>query len=272
MSLIYKGQTISGGSGAGGGGVPKGTIVIWSGAATAIPSGWALCDGQNGTPDLRDRFVVGAGTSYEVGATGGEKEHTLTVPEIPNHTHVVPTASTSDSTSGVRFYLTKSSVDSNSTIASMVEATDPTTPHNNLPPYYALCYIMKMTDGGSGAGSSDSSEEIYSTEETRIGTWIDGKPLYRICAAGTTGSSTTSNPTLIDLSSASIDTVTLLRGTVTNKNGNRYPIPNQSNEGYIMVYLTDSNVVKVSTSNNLYLNRSCYAIVEYTKTTDEATS
>lgn len=73
--------------GSGGGGVPKGTIVIWSGTANDIPSGWALCDGQDGRPDLRDKFVLGAGGKYNVGATGGAEEVTLTAEQMPAHTH-----------------------------------------------------------------------------------------------------------------------------------------------------------------------------------------
>ena len=53
--------------------VPKGGIIIWSGSVNDIPAGWVLCDGSNGTPDLRDRFVLGAGNNYTVGATGGKK-------------------------------------------------------------------------------------------------------------------------------------------------------------------------------------------------------
>jgi microcystin-dependent protein len=68
--------------------IPKGGIIMWSGATGSIPEGWALCDGTNGTPDLRDRFIVGAGSSYSVGATGGEATHTLSIAEIPSHTHV----------------------------------------------------------------------------------------------------------------------------------------------------------------------------------------
>ena len=59
-------------SGAGSGLVPTGTIVIWSGSVASIPSGWALCNGSNGTPDLRDSFVVAAGGSYAVGDSGGQ--------------------------------------------------------------------------------------------------------------------------------------------------------------------------------------------------------
>ncbi len=57
----------------------SGMIIIWSGAQNAIPSGWVLCNGSNSTPDLRDRFVVGAGNSYSVGATGGSNTATDTV-------------------------------------------------------------------------------------------------------------------------------------------------------------------------------------------------
>lgn len=66
---------------------PSGVIVMWSGATTAIPTGWKLCDGTNGTPDLRNRFVVGAGSSYAVGNTGGADTVTLSAAEIPSHTH-----------------------------------------------------------------------------------------------------------------------------------------------------------------------------------------
>lgn len=56
---------------------PAGIITMWSGSTSNIPTGWALCNGQNGTPDLRDRFIVGAGSGYTVGETGrGSNTHT----------------------------------------------------------------------------------------------------------------------------------------------------------------------------------------------------
>lgn len=92
-------------------GIPSGVIVMWSGTVLSIPSGWALCDGSNGTPNLRDRFIVGAGTSYTVGGTGGSADaivvthshtmgsatfigsamaaHTHTITD-PGHTHTIP--------------------------------------------------------------------------------------------------------------------------------------------------------------------------------------
>lgn len=68
-------------------GIPVGVITMWSGSIASIPAGWALCNGAGGTPDLRDRFVVGAGTSYAPGNTGGANTVTLTESQIPSHSH-----------------------------------------------------------------------------------------------------------------------------------------------------------------------------------------
>ena len=75
--------------------LPKGLISMWYGSLATIPSGWSLCDGSNGTPDLRERFVVGAGgnnptvdgTAYSVGDSGGANSVTLTINEMPAHNH-----------------------------------------------------------------------------------------------------------------------------------------------------------------------------------------
>ena len=65
----------------------RGAIVMWSGLLSQIPEGWVLCDGRNGTPDLRDKFIVGAGREYTIGDTGGAKAVTLTVSQLPSHNH-----------------------------------------------------------------------------------------------------------------------------------------------------------------------------------------
>ena len=79
-------------------GVPSGVICMWSGLATNIPTGWYLCDGTNNTPDLRNRFVIGATGNYSPGSTGGTTSFsvsgstgatTLTVDQMPSHTHTV---------------------------------------------------------------------------------------------------------------------------------------------------------------------------------------
>ena len=79
--------------------IPKGTILPWYGKSSDIPEGFALCDGTKGTPDLRNRFLVGAGSNYALGDTGGEDQVTLTGTQIGNHYHYW-SAMYSDSKSG----------------------------------------------------------------------------------------------------------------------------------------------------------------------------
>ena len=69
------------------GSIPSGLIAMWSGASDSIPNGWLLCDGNNNTPDLRNRFIVGAGSSYSVGNTGGSDTVSLNTNQIPAHSH-----------------------------------------------------------------------------------------------------------------------------------------------------------------------------------------
>ena len=119
--------------------IPPGVIVMWSGSIKNIPSGWALCDGSNGTPDLRDRFIVGAGGSYNVGSRGGQKEVTLTVNQIPPHSHTY--RGNTDTYPG-RGPVGGSGhpVFGNMTTSQ----TGGGQPHENRPPYYALAFIMKL--------------------------------------------------------------------------------------------------------------------------------
>lgn len=67
--------------------VPSGVIVMWSGTLATIPDGWHLCDGTNGTPDLRDRFILGVPPGQEPGKTGGAHSRALTVANLPAHNH-----------------------------------------------------------------------------------------------------------------------------------------------------------------------------------------
>lgn len=136
------------------GSLPSGVIVIWSGASSAVPSGWYLCNGANGTPDLRDRFVVGAGSTYSVGNTGGSKDaivvsHSHSVSD-PGHTHTIFNGANLNSNvtnGGVAGTVTRGSSYSNETNSSntgiSINSTGASGTNANLPPYYALCYIMK---------------------------------------------------------------------------------------------------------------------------------
>jgi len=148
--------TASGGF-TGGGIIPSGGIIMWSGSIASIPAGWYLCDGANGTPDLRNRFVVGAGSTYAVAATGGSNDaivvshtHTATVTD-PGHHHAIqfilqdnqfsgPFERIQNFTGGPNFYDSSTSV----TGISVSNSTTGSSGTNaNLPPYYALAYIMK---------------------------------------------------------------------------------------------------------------------------------
>lgn len=120
--------------------IPSGVILLWSGAADAIPSGWHLCNGTNGTPDLRGRFIVGAGDTYAVGNTGGAESVTLSVSQIPAHTHSVKySGNTHLYSSGS----TNASYLGSTGSIGTTESTGGGNAHENRPPYYALCYIMK---------------------------------------------------------------------------------------------------------------------------------
>jgi hypothetical protein len=149
---------------------PSGGIILWSGSVAAIPTGWVLCNGSNSTPDLRDKFVIGAGSTYAVGGTGGSANAI-----VVSHTHTATVSTTSltgtataisetwsgyGSTTGVFSKLfgynagnTPASTDASNTGGLSLDAshnhtttisTEGASGNNaNLPPYYALCYIMK---------------------------------------------------------------------------------------------------------------------------------
>ncbi|TXI14614.1 MAG: hypothetical protein E6Q66_05800 [Pedobacter sp.] len=122
VSTLEKGQFV------------KGMILAWSGSIDSIPAGWQLCE------KLKDRFILGAGGKYAVGKKDGAEEVTLTVEQMPEHTHHYTTpsyTSTSDNVKG-----------NGRGLWSLTETTSyPTTrgggnkAHNNMPPYYTLAYI-----------------------------------------------------------------------------------------------------------------------------------
>lgn len=109
--------------------VAPGMITPWSGAIVDIPSGWTLCDSNNGTPDLRDKFIVGAGDTYSVDDTGGATPHSH--PFISDvHFHNIDSGL--DINGGTDY---TASVESKS-----ISGTTDTDP--GLPKYFALAYIM----------------------------------------------------------------------------------------------------------------------------------
>lgn len=131
--------------------VPKGAILMWTGEIDDIPSGWALCDGTGGTPDLRDRFIVGAGSSYSVAEKGGETTHTMTVAEMPSHIHSF-VYSANDNGGGAgggdpnwpKKMQRMGVPDQGKYSSDSIGPTGGNSAHENRPPYFALAYIMKL--------------------------------------------------------------------------------------------------------------------------------
>ena len=149
LDNLYGIPTSSGGGG--GTSVPTGCILIWSCSAGSVPSGFQLCDGTSGTPDLRNSFVIGAGNSYVVGQTGGSADavlashtHTATVTD-PGHLHTYQTlGSSGTSYQGGSGGLISGNTGSAVTGISVTNSSSGVSPTGgNLPPYYALCYIQK---------------------------------------------------------------------------------------------------------------------------------
>lgn len=151
------------------GGVPVGSIIMWSG--TTIPTGWALCDGTPPTPNLRDKFIVGAGsTKYPIGMTGGEETHVLSQNEMPSHTHIQnahshgvndpshrhttgsdgAVASSAIGFAGANKISRTALTDAAATgvtingFTAVNQNTGLNAAHENRPPFYALAFIMKI--------------------------------------------------------------------------------------------------------------------------------
>ncbi len=135
-----------GGSISGNGSIPIGGILVWSGSSASIPDGWVLCDGQNGTPDLRARFVLGAGGSYGVGAKGGSETVTLTVAQLPSHSHAYRATGGQKALAwkNANEFYDKSGHYSQHANSPATTSAGGGQPHPNMPPYYALCYIMRI--------------------------------------------------------------------------------------------------------------------------------
>ena len=119
----------------------------YTGDLNKIPHGWLLCDGTNGTSDLRNRFIVGAGDQYNKGDIGGEDFHRLSIEEMPYHNHklFVGWANLSGGwMHGVGSFgaeLSSMSISSNPTYTDFIGGNQP---HENRPPFFALYYIMHV--------------------------------------------------------------------------------------------------------------------------------
>ena len=257
-SWIVADDLNSGGSG-GGSSDPVGTIVAWSGGSNSLPTGYQLCDGTtpvttelqlvvgvgNTVPDLRDRFIIGAGNNYNVDATGGSKDavvvehkHTTNI----DGGHVIP--GNGGSTFGYGGAGTYSS-----TIFNMqnegVSGTD-----QNLPPYYALCYVIKHTSATSLSNTfiglndtpiSHSNGKILQSNGSSL-IWIDlptgfsgnyndltNKPTLFSGSYNDLSNKPTIPSTLNDLSD--VDTTGVANGKIIKYNGSSWVIADDASGG-----------------------------------------
>lgn len=168
--------TVTASSVSGNGTIPVGGIIMWSGSVATIPSSWKLCNGENGTPNLQDRFVVGSGSGYAVGATGGSANATLvshshtgtTDNQNADHNHVFPgddqlafangvagwsaqrvgsfaydAISSDQGGDGALWRTTNQSSNHQHTFTTSTQGASAT--NANLPPYYALAFIMRVS-------------------------------------------------------------------------------------------------------------------------------
>lgn len=128
LDLVYTGTSwiIAGGNSR----LPSGAIIMWSGTTSNIPTGFALCNGNNGTPDLRNRFIVGAGSTYTAGATGGATTHTHTYSGKTDY--------------GTNYPSVYRGTETTANGAHDHTYSGTTSTGSSLPPYYALCFIMKL--------------------------------------------------------------------------------------------------------------------------------
>lgn len=176
--------------------VPIGTIVIWSGTIDDIPKGWHLCDGEDDTPDLRDKFVSEANNTYK------------------------------------------------------------------------FCYIMKLAFDDTDKGSN-----IYSKEEMVVGTWIDGKPLYRVAGSVLTPTETEKWVNMGVPKIENLKDIVSIRASYSNGLTRIMPIPNMlatsKTFGTQICYNTQSGGIDLYIpSTGSYTGILCSYIIEYTKTID----
>lgn len=148
--VVINGEKLNVGGGSGGSSLseslPIGSVIMWAGTLETIPTGWHLCNGEDGTIDLRGMFALGAGGTYNLGDEGGSEEVTLTASQMPEHTHYT-TVPTVENTTGSTYYGMGVSNKVSSLGPQNIQSkkAGSSQPHPNMPPYKALYYIQKIT-------------------------------------------------------------------------------------------------------------------------------
>lgn len=227
---------------------PIGTIIVWSGSVDSIPTGWALCDGQDGRPDLRGKFVLGAGGTYNPGAggtvaTGGDLAYSA-------QCYIIKV--TADPADGVTQAELQAALAGKQDISSAL--------------------TMEQVNAAIVAAAVQLPA-IYSLEEQVVGRWIDGRPLYGKVVFGTwptNGAGET--PIMDDGSEISVKIYTIYGIIPGNAGIIQAPIVDDMvAENFARGYAGSDGKLHTFCRLARYNGQSYYAVVAYTKAADEAT-
>ena len=125
-------------------GVPSGIIAMWSGSSGSIPSGWNICDGTNGTPNLTDKFIKASGTAGSTGGSTTSGATTLSTSQMPSHKHNLNGNNANIAATNSSWATLQSSTNTVSS-PNPVQNTGGGGSHTHSvePPYYTLIFIMK---------------------------------------------------------------------------------------------------------------------------------
>lgn len=166
--------------------LPSGLIVMWSGSLSVIPSGWNLCDGTNGTPDLRDRFIAGTSASVDPGLTGGASTHTHAAhPYTPAGTN--SGGSVASTTSGV-------TVGNHSYTPAGTNST-PTLTMNSYTPGGSNSTPTLSMNSFTPAGTINAHTTIANISLLGLGSALSGPSTHTFTGTGATPTGTVSSPT-----------------------------------------------------------------------------
>lgn len=295
-----------------GGGMPTGDTfpigAITSYAGSIAPTNWLICDGRaisrftysdlfnaigttygsgdgNTTfnlPNLKGRVITGLDTSQTefdaLGETGGEKTHTLTIDEIPSHSHDLYGALTGETKAITNTGNDWAQTTTGFSTSTYIKNTGGGQAHNNLQPYIVLNYIIKaFQSAGTVANvsatttTSDTdtyscnyinSMDKYSTDEVKTNkVWINSKPIYRKVFEGQLGTAITHN--IINANFINI------YGFYIGSSGNVFPLPSirPNYPQYACGFYVNNTQISFDVGDSLS-NLNCYIVLEYTKTTD----
>lgn len=298
----YDGVNFNSYGGGGGDTLPIGIILPFS--DDTIPEGYMICDGSAisrttyatlfsviGTtygvgdgsttfnlPNLKGKVPVGYDSTDSdfdtLGETGGEKTHVLADNELPNTTNKY----LSNASSGLDW-----GIQSGTSYAFKGVSLGSGEAHNNLQPYQVVNYIIKVSQttstqaqvvDGYSTSTTDSYScnyvnniNTYSTDETRIGTWIDGKPIYRKVI--NTGALPTLGGKVINHNISNIDYVCKIEGMAYRDSDNIFlPLPHATYDNTAISCYCDKTAITIIVYTDRSAFQESYATIEYTKTTD----